>query len=271
MFTIEQRPSVSIVRLHHPPVQAMNLEFCRELADALDNLEESGPAAVVLTGTDRVFSAGVDLKRLVAEPPDYIDEFLPALQRLFRTAWEFLPPLVVAVNGAALAGGCVLASCGDWRVLASEAPIGMPESRVGLPLPAEGIEIMRAVIGDRILPRIIGQGKKWTGAAAVEVGLADEVSPERISHLAGSSGIDATAEQASHDSTSPLVSIALDHARRLAEIAPAVFRLGKQQLRHAVSARIDEHHRRFGQQVQEQWKSERVRDAVRRFVAERLG
>lgn len=248
MFTTEILQSVIVLRMNRPPVQAMDLEFCRGLADQLDEIEQSPPGAVLLTGSGRVFSAGVDLKRLVAEPPGYVDDFLPALRRLFRTAWEFPPPLVVAINGAALAGGCVLAGCGDWRVLSQAAVIGMPESRVGLPLPAEGIEITRAAVGERTLPRIVGRGEKWSGDAAIEAGLADE--------LAGPAELEA---------------VAMEHARRLAESDPAVFRLGKQQVRHFVSARIDEHHARFGRQVQGHWKSERIRDAVRRFVAERLG
>lgn len=249
MFELQPNGSFTIVRLAHGKVQAMDLEFCRAVAGLFEELA-NGPEckAVVLTGSGRVFSAGVDLKRLVAEPPSYVDVFLPALRHLFRTLWEFPAPLVAAINGAALAGGCVAASAADWRVLSRDAPIGMPESRVGLPLPAEGIEIMRFVTAAGVLPRVIGRGEQWTNEEARSAGLADELAaPES------------------------LIGRAAEHARRMAETDPEIFRTGKLQLRMPASLAMREHHSRFGQQVQELWKSERVRSTVRRFIAERLG
>ena len=233
--------------MQHGKVQAMDLEFCSALADKLDELSNAGTVATVLTGTGKVFSAGVDLKRLVAEPPEYIDEFFPALTRLFFSAWSFSGPLVTAINGHALAGGCVLANCGDWRVLAEGATIGMPESRVGLPLPVEGIEIIRGCVATSLLNQVVGEGRSWNGDEAVSAGLADVLAtPEKV------------------------LDIAVEKAQRMAETNRQVFELGKRQIRQPVTDRIINDRASHNDLVQSLWKTDEVRETVRRFVAERL-
>jgi enoyl-CoA hydratase len=248
MISVEQHEKVSVVRMQHGKVQAMDLEFCSALADKLDELSDAGTVATVLTGTGKVFSAGVDLKRLVAEPPDYVDEFFPALTRLFYSAWSFSGPLVTAINGHALAGGCVLANCGDWRVLAEGATIGMPESRVGLPLPVEGIEVIRGGVTTSLLNQVVCEGRSWNGNEAVTAGLADEV-------LSAETVLDKSIEKAA----------------RMAETNRQVFELGKRQIRQPVTNRILNDRESHNELVQDLWKSEEVRETVRRFVAERLG
>ncbi len=247
MISIEQSGEISVVRMQHGKVQAMDLEFCTAVADKLDELSDAGTVATVLCGTGKVFSAGVDLKRLVSEPPDYIDEFFPALTRMFFSAWSFSGPLVTAINGHALAGGCVLANCGDWRLLAEGATIGMPESRVELPLPVEGIEVIRGGVTTSLLNQVVGEGRSWNGAEAVSAGLADVL--------------------VAHES---VLELSIEKAQRMAEMNRQVFELGKRQIRQPVTNRILSDRESHNDLVQSLWKSQEVRETVRRFVAERL-
>jgi len=247
MISVNQQGNVSVVRMQHGKVQAMDLEFCTVLADKLDELSDAGSVATVLTGTGGVFSAGVDLKRLVAEPPEYVDEFFPALTRLFFSAWSFAGPLVTAINGHALAGGCVLANCGDWRILAEQATIGMPESRVGLPVPVEGIEVIRGGVTTSLLNQVVGDGRSWSGQEAVTAGLADVLV-----------------------SRDTVLQRAMERAQRMAESNRQVFELGKRQIRQPVTNRILDDRESHNELVQALWKSEEVRQTVRQFVAERL-
>ena len=100
-------------------------------------LRGSDAKAVVLTGQGKIFSAGVDLKRLSEGGADYIRKFLPVLHKLYDTVFYHPKPVVAAINGHAIAGGCVLACCADRRIMAREGGrIGVTESLVGVPFPA---------------------------------------------------------------------------------------------------------------------------------------
>ena len=248
MFDLHLENRLATLTLRHGKVNAMDVEFLESLANQLDSLARDSQVAVLLLANQgSTFSAGVDLKRMMAEPLDYLDRFIPALRRLFLTAFEFPKPLVGAIGGHALAGGCVLASTCDYRVLAGQAKIGMPELRVGLPLPPEGIEILRFVAATQHLQRIVTSGRTFVGSQAVDAGLADEAVP---------------AEQ--------VLTRAQGVARELLLVPPAVFALSKRQIRRPISERICRHENRFMEEVERLWRDETVRDNVRGFLAERL-
>lgn len=245
---LQQDDGIAILSLKHGKVNAMDLEFLETLSIQLEGLAAAPELEVlILTAAGTTFSAGVDLKRLVAEPIEYNDQFLPAIRRLFRTAFEFPKPLVGAIRGHALAGGCVLASCCDYRLLSSQAKIGMPELRVGLPLPPEGVEILRFVAATQHLQRIVTSGRTYVGPDAIQAGLADEVlAPEQV------------------------LPRALGVALELQAVPGSVFALSKRQIRRPIVERICRHESRFAEEVEQLWRDEEVRDNVRRFVAERL-
>src|SRR6266576_3946717 len=91
-----------------------------------------------------MFSAGVDLLRLVDGGADYVRNFLPAVCRTFEALFSLLAPVVAAIHGHAIAGGCVIACATDYRMMAREpGRIGVPELLVGVPFPVVPLEIMR--------------------------------------------------------------------------------------------------------------------------------
>ena len=98
----------------HGKANALDIELLRRPSSAqFETLRAAPERAVVLTGQGRMFSAGVDLPRLADGGPDYVRRFLPALHRLYDTVFFFPKPVVAAVNGHAIAGGCVLECCAD--------------------------------------------------------------------------------------------------------------------------------------------------------------
>ena len=139
MIETSDENGVAVLRLAHGPVNALDLELLTALPRALDGVADA--PAVVLTGAGRCFSAGVDLKRIVEGGPEYVAEFLPALGRAALTLFTHPRPVVSAVNGHALAGGCVLAAAGDHRVMGA-GTIGLTELAAGVPFPAVPLEIM---------------------------------------------------------------------------------------------------------------------------------
>jgi enoyl-CoA hydratase len=139
----EDDGEVAILRLAHGPVNAMDLELCEAASRQLRGLAADPAQAVVLTGAGRAFSAGVDLRRYLEEGPPYVERFLPALAELFSAAFDLAKPVVAAVNGHAIAGGCVLAACADVTLMAEgNGRIGVPELKVGVPFPRVALEVV---------------------------------------------------------------------------------------------------------------------------------
>lgn len=169
---------VAVLRLAHGPVNAMDLELCEAAARQLRALTADPARAVVITGAGRAFSAGVDLRRYLDGGEPYVERFLPALAELFSAAFELPKPLVAAVNGHAIAGGCVLAACADVTLMGDgNGRIGVPELKVGVPFPRVALEALRYAVGDVAARRLVLGADTLTPAAARVIGLVDEVVP----------------------------------------------------------------------------------------------
>lgn len=176
MIEREQVDGIVVVRLAHGPVSAMDLELCEGIADTFTALADDPAEAVVLTGSGRSFSAGVDLRRIVDGGAEYVDRFLPALSAAFRAVFTLGKPVVAAVNGHAIAGGCVLAACAD-AVLMADGPgrIGIPEVKVGVPFPQVPLQVMIHAVGPNVARRLVMGAQTHEPAAAHGFGLVDEV------------------------------------------------------------------------------------------------
>jgi enoyl-CoA hydratase len=169
---------VAVLRMAHGPVNAMDLELCQALAERFRGLAADPARVVVLTGSDRAFSAGVDLKRCAAGGDAYVEKFLPALADAFRAAFELPKPLVAAVNGHAIAGGCVLAACADVVLMArGAARIGVPEIRVGVPFPRIALEVLGVAVGERGARELVMGAQTCSPERAAQLGLVHEVVP----------------------------------------------------------------------------------------------
>ncbi|WP_431896551.1 enoyl-CoA hydratase/isomerase family protein [Nonomuraea sp. bgisy101] len=220
MIEVDVVDGIAVVRLAHGKVNALDLELCRAIERTMRDLDsrEGLVRAVVVTGAGRAFSAGVDLKRVVDGGAAYVAEFLPALSGAFRSVFDLGKPVVAAVNGHAIAGGCVLAAACDHRIMASgTGRIGVPELRVGVPFPYTALEIMRFALGPVGARHAIFDGANHEPEAALALGLIDELSDPET-----------------------LLDQAVAVARRMAtDIAADAFRYTKAQLRHEVNERLD--------------------------------
>src|SRR5690349_10375897 len=117
MIERTQHEGVLTLRLAHGKANALDVELLDALLGELEGMADD-VRALILTGTGSIFSAGVDLFRLTRDGADYVGRFLPLLSRLVRTLFTFPRPVVAAVNGHAIAGGCVLVLACDVRLMA---------------------------------------------------------------------------------------------------------------------------------------------------------
>lgn len=208
---------VAVLRLAHGPVNALDVELCEAVAAAFRGLTADPARAVVLTGAGRAFSAGADLRRYLDEGEPYARRFVPALDHLFRSVFELGKPVVAAVNGHAIAGGCVLAACADVTVMAEgRGRIGVPEMAVGVPFPRVAVEVLRHAVGDVVARRMMMGAQTYPIGEAVSLGIVDEVvAPD------------------------DLLARALDRARALLSLPADTFALTKAQLRRDARERMD--------------------------------
>ena len=146
---IHREGAVAIIALNRPPANAISEDLMRELDAALSEIEADATArAVVVTGTgDRIFCAGADLG--AAFSTGDVSEFIRSGHRVLRRIERFAKPVVAALNGHALGGGCEIAMACHLRVLKETARMGQTESNLGI-LPGYG--------GTQRLPRLIGRG-----------------------------------------------------------------------------------------------------------------
>src|SRR5262249_10865453 len=119
-----------------------------------------------------------DLVRALDGGPDYFKGFLPPLRRAFEAVFFYEKPIVAAVNGHAMAGGCVLTCAADRRLMAQgNGRIGITELLVGVPFPVIALEIMRLGAAPQLLARMVYGGPPSAPDSAVGLGLVDEVVP----------------------------------------------------------------------------------------------
>lgn len=174
MIEIEAAGAVRVLTLSSGRVNAMDVGLLKELTDAIGELQRSGAGALVVTGAGRAFSAGVELNRVAEGGAEYTDRLVPALSEAFEAVFCYPGPTVAAINGAAIAGGCVLACACDRRLIGTDAQIGASEVRVGVPFPVAALEVMRYACGDRAEDVLLG-GRVYRGDEAILHGLAHRV------------------------------------------------------------------------------------------------
>jgi len=182
MIERQDHDGIRVLRLAHGKVSAMDIELGEAFIVELKAAADDPVRGVVVTGTGSSFSAGVDLFRLIKDGPDYGKRFLPVLDTMLRDALTFPKPLVAAVNGHAIAGGCILTAACDRRIMAEgTGRIGVPELVVGVPFPALPLQIVSARITDATFRNLVLTGRTVQADEAVALGLIDEKClPEQL-------------------------------------------------------------------------------------------
>jgi len=182
LVTTEQRGDVAVVRIERPPANALDLELLAAGRQAAEELRAADPRAVVIAGRERFFSAGVDLKAVPQLDAAGQRAMVESISRLFVEWYSFPRPVVCAVNGHAIAGGMIIALCGDYRVCTKgDAKLGLTEVRAGVPYPQVAMAIVRAELAPPAA-RVVALGAELVGPeAALQLGLVDELrEPEEV-------------------------------------------------------------------------------------------
>ena len=239
---------IRTLKLAHGKVSAMDIElgeaFLNEMQDALD----PSVKAVILTGSGSSFSAGVDLFRVLKDGPEYGRRFLPVLDNLLRAALTLPKPMIAAINGHAIAGGCILAATCDHRIMSEGAArIGIPELAVGVPFPALPLQIMSARVADGPLRDLVYTGRAVLIDEAKALGLVDEKCPSGM-----------------------LMDRAMEIAERLLAIPAGAFALTKQAFYTPILERTKQL-ADMNARVVDAWLQQHTYDTIRAYLEKTVG
>ncbi|MFF1697055.1 enoyl-CoA hydratase/isomerase family protein [Streptomyces sp. NPDC058257] len=175
---LEVAEGVGTIRLDRPPMNALDIA----LQDRLKELAEEATRrddvrAVIIYGGEKVFAAGADIKEMQAMDHAAMVVRSRALQDSFSAVARIPKPVVAAVTGYALGGGCELALCADFRIAADDAKLGQPEILLGLIPGAGGTQRLSRLIGPSKAKDLIFTGRMVKADEALTIGLVDRVVP----------------------------------------------------------------------------------------------
>ena len=173
---LEVADGVGTIRIDRPKMNALNVTVQEEIrAAALEATARDDVRAVVLYGGERVFAAGADIKEMAdMSYPDMVARS-GALQSAFTAVARIPKPVVAAVTGYALGGGCELAMCADIRIAGEGATLGQPEILLGIIPGAGGTQRLTRLVGPAKAKDIIFSGRFVKAAEAQSIGLVDKV------------------------------------------------------------------------------------------------
>ncbi len=174
--SIDDRSGVATVTLDRPKLNALNRQMQNELRDEFLALGANEKVrAIVMTGNDRAFAAGADVKEMVNWTSADVIREGAELEASFSSIAQTRQPIIAAVAGYALGGGCELALCADLRIAGEGAQFGQPEILLGIIPGAGGTQRLARLIGSSRAKELILTGRTIGSAQALAIGLVNEV------------------------------------------------------------------------------------------------
>ncbi|MCW2639198.1 MAG: enoyl-CoA hydratase/isomerase [Dactylosporangium sp.] len=178
LVRLETANGIGTIRLQRPPMNALNIQVQEELREVAHQASvDDAVRAVIVYGGEKVFAAGADIKEMSGM--GYAD-MAPRAQEISRAidAVARIPkPVVAAITGYALGGGCELALACDWRIAAADAKLGQPEINLGIIPGAGGTQRLARLVGPAKAKDLCMSGRFVDADEALSMGLVDKVVP----------------------------------------------------------------------------------------------
>jgi enoyl-CoA hydratase/carnithine racemase len=208
----------AVIQLDRGVTNALDLGLVDELAEAIRGAKDDPDthSVVLASSNDKFFSIGFDIPRLYRLSREDFETFYRRFNQTCLDLYTTPKPTVAAITGHAIAGGCILALCCDYRLIADGKKLmGLNEIKLGVPVPYLGDCVLRALVGDRKARDIMEIGDFFPAEKALEMGLVDQVLPlEKVS------------------------SASIERARMLGESPPKALRVIKQNRVEPIEAQF---------------------------------
>jgi 3-hydroxypropionyl-coenzyme A dehydratase len=195
---LEPREEIAIIRINRPEaLNAMNVDVIAELSRTIDIVgPDDGIRALIITGAgEKSFCAGADISYMVNIQPIQAEKYASSAQAVLNKIENLQKPVIAAVNGFALGGGCELAMVCDIRIASSNAKLGQPEVTIGIPPGWGGTQRLTRIVGPAKAKELVFTGKMIAADEAQQIGLVNRVvslTPEEENGSTNSSAPQAT-------------------------------------------------------------------------------
>ena len=250
---LEYCERVAFVRLNKGTIHAIDLDLVHHLNEALEKVrKDSGVRSLILGSTNnKFFSIGFDIPHLFELEREDFSVFYRAFNRLCIDLYTFPKPTIAAITGHAIAGGCILALCCDYRIISEGRKLmGLNEIKLGVPVPYPGDWMVRYLIGIHNARKMMDLGEFYEPADALRLGIVDDVFP--LQDVRGQS---------------------LEKAKMLGSLPPQAFQVIKQNRVERVTAHMKEQLEEKEKVFIECWYAEetreRLKEAMKTFYTRR--
>lgn len=245
---LSHNQDITTVTINRPKVNAINEEVVLELRNVFRDLESNKRVkAVILTGTGSFFSFGFDIPEFLDYTKDAFYMFILSFSELIQRIFIFPKPVVAALNGHAIAGGCILAVACDRRIMVTgKSKIALNELTLGATVFTSIVETLKYTVGARTAQDILYSGKMNSDEEALALGLVDELVSEDV-----------------------LNDTALSRARAFAEMDRYAFRNIKKLLRTETLDRIEQHEKSSLSNFVDIWYSKNTREKLKKVEIRR--
>ena len=230
---------IAVLKLNRGTTNAIDFQLIDEMKNHLERIrEDSDIRGVVLTSTnEKFFAIGFDIPWLMDLPQKEFRAFYHAFNQLCLDLYTFPKPTIAAITGHAVAGGCILALCCDYRYIADGRKLmGLNEIKIGVPLPYPTDYILRDWVGSRVARDMADSGEYYESDKLLQMGVVDRVVP-----------VDRVLPEA------------VEKMKQLGSYAPAAFRMIKRNRVERVKEQILEHLEERERYFVECWYSEETR------------
>jgi len=246
---LEHHDHIAIAKLNRGVTNAINLELIKELSGTLQKIKDDPDTnGLVLTSSnEKFFSIGLDIPWLFPLSRGDFTSFYKAFNRLCIDLFTLPKPTLAAITGHAIAGGCILALCCDYRFISEGRKLmGLNEIKLGVPVPYPADCILRNLVGFRMARDIMDTGEFYQGKELLKMGIVDEVSPP-----------------------DQMLAMSVEKAQSLSGASPQAFAMIKRSRVERVKAEILAHLQEREQLFVDRWYSSeargRLKEAMERF------
>ncbi|XP_034668973.1 enoyl-CoA delta isomerase 1, mitochondrial-like [Drosophila subobscura] len=177
---VNDKTGIATLTMCRPPVNGLNLELLKDLSTSIGEIESNKSRGLILTSSNAtIFSAGLDILEMYKPEKERIRAFWTQLQEVWLALYGSSVPTAAAINGHSPAGGCLLATSCEYRVMLPKFTIGLNETQLGIVAPKWFMASFLSVLPQRQAERALNQGRMFTTEEALQIGLIDETASSK--------------------------------------------------------------------------------------------